>query len=136
MPCRAPRSRRCATSRAPPRRRRPATRPRTGPATRPAMPTKPASPSDVGVAAPFPGAFPLASRVAFTRVAPELVRRPVMKNLGQMMKQAQEMQARMAEMQAKLDQVEVTGAAGGAPIIGTANSKAEPDRINIAPALV
>ena len=36
-----------------------------------------------------------------------------MKNLGQMMKQAQEMQARMAEMQAKLAQVEVTGNAGG-----------------------
>ena len=32
-----------------------------------------------------------------------------MKNLGNMMKQAQEMQAKMAEMQEALDKVEITG---------------------------
>ena len=36
-----------------------------------------------------------------------------MKNMAQMLKQAQQMQAKMAEMQARLDQVEMTGAAGG-----------------------
>ena len=36
-----------------------------------------------------------------------------MKNLGQMMKQAQEMQAKMAEMQQRLAETEVTGIAGG-----------------------
>ena len=36
-----------------------------------------------------------------------------MKNLGQMMKQAQQMQSKMAEMQAALENVEITGAAGG-----------------------
>ena len=36
-----------------------------------------------------------------------------MKNLGQMMKQAQEMQAKMNEVQESLAQVEITGAAFG-----------------------
>ena len=36
-----------------------------------------------------------------------------MKNIGQMMKQAQQMQARMEEMQKKLSTIEVTGTSGG-----------------------
>ena len=36
-----------------------------------------------------------------------------MKNLSQMMKQAQEMQDRMQEMQAQMDALEVEGSAGG-----------------------
>ena len=36
-----------------------------------------------------------------------------MKNLGQLMKQAQAMQEKMAEMQAQLETVEMTGVAGG-----------------------
>ena len=36
-----------------------------------------------------------------------------MKNLGNMMKQAQAMQAKMAEAQAKLEQMTVEGASGG-----------------------
>lgn len=59
-----------------------------------------------------------------------------MKNLGQMMKQAQEMQAKMAEMQSKLDQVEVTGSAGGGLITLTLNGKGELRRIKIDPSLV
>src|ERR1700733_7426330 len=59
-----------------------------------------------------------------------------MKNLGQMMKQAQEMQARMAEMQAKLDQVEVTGNAGGGLISVTLNGKGELKRLKIDKSLV
>ena len=36
-----------------------------------------------------------------------------MKNIGQLMKQAQEMQAKMAEMQAQLETLELTGTSGG-----------------------
>ena len=36
-----------------------------------------------------------------------------MKNLGQLMKQAQQMQQKMADVQAELDTIEVEGAAGG-----------------------
>lgn len=59
-----------------------------------------------------------------------------MKNIGQMMKQAQQMQARMTEMQAKLDQVEMTGASGGGMVQVTLNGKGEMRRIKIDPALV
>jgi DNA-binding YbaB/EbfC family protein len=58
-----------------------------------------------------------------------------MKNLGQMMKQAQQMQARMAEMQAKLDQVEVTGTSGGGMVQVTVTGKGEMRRIKIDPSL-
>lgn len=54
-----------------------------------------------------------------------------MKNLGQMMKQAQEMQAKMAEMQARLDQVEVTGAAGGGLVQVTLTGKGEMREVKI-----
>jgi hypothetical protein len=49
----------------------------------------------------------------------------VMKNLGQMMKQAQELQSRMADMQSKLDQIEISGAAGGGMVTVTLNGKRE-----------
>ncbi len=59
-----------------------------------------------------------------------------MKNLGQMMKQAQEMQAKMAEMQERLAAVEVTGASGGGMIQVTLNGKGEMRKIAIDPALM
>jgi DNA-binding YbaB/EbfC family protein len=59
-----------------------------------------------------------------------------MKNLGQMMKQAQEMQAKMAEMQEKLVNLEVSGAAGGGMITVTLNGKGEMRAIKIDPALL
>ncbi|MBM3597037.1 MAG: YbaB/EbfC family nucleoid-associated protein [Alphaproteobacteria bacterium] len=59
-----------------------------------------------------------------------------MKNLGQMMKQAQQMQAKMAEMQAKLDQIEVTGAAGGGMVQVTLNGKGDMRKVKIDPSLV
>ena len=59
-----------------------------------------------------------------------------MKNLGQMMKQAQQMQTRMAEMQAKLDQVEVTGSSGGGMVQVTVTGKGEMRRIKIDPSLL
>jgi nucleoid-associated protein EbfC len=59
-----------------------------------------------------------------------------MKNLGQMMKQAQQMQAKMAEMQARLDQVEMTGAAGGGLVQVTLNGKGEVRKLKIDKSLV
>ena len=59
-----------------------------------------------------------------------------MKNLGQMMKQAQEMQAKMAEMQERLAEVEVTGASGGGMIQVTLNGKGEMRKVAIDPALM
>jgi DNA-binding YbaB/EbfC family protein len=54
-----------------------------------------------------------------------------MKNLGQMLKQAQAMQARMAELQAQLEQVEMTGAAGGGMVSVTVNGKGEARQVKI-----
>ena len=59
-----------------------------------------------------------------------------MKNLGQMMKQAQEMQAKMAEMQEQLAEIEVTGASGGGMIQVTLNGKGEMRKVEIDPALM
>ena len=59
-----------------------------------------------------------------------------MKNLGQMMKQAQQMQSRMAEMQAALDQVEFTGSAGGGMVTVTLSGKGEFRKVKIDPKLV
>ncbi len=59
-----------------------------------------------------------------------------MKNLGQMMKQAQEMQAKMAEMQEQLAQTEVTGASGGGMLRVTLNGKGEMRKVEIDPALM
>jgi DNA-binding YbaB/EbfC family protein len=59
-----------------------------------------------------------------------------MKNLGQMMKQAQEMQAKMAELQDKLAQSEVTGAAAGGMVRITMNGKGEIRTVRIDPGLV
>jgi DNA-binding YbaB/EbfC family protein len=58
-----------------------------------------------------------------------------MKNLGQMMKQAQEMQAKMAELQEQLARTEVTGAAGGGMVQVTLNGKGEMRTVTIDPAL-
>jgi DNA-binding YbaB/EbfC family protein len=54
-----------------------------------------------------------------------------MKNLGQLMKQAQEMQTRMAELQAKLAEAEVTGQSGGGLVEVTLNGKFDVRRIRI-----
>lgn len=59
-----------------------------------------------------------------------------MKNLGNMMKQAQQMQQRMAEMQQQLEGIEVTGAAGGGMVQVTLNGKGAMRRVRIDPKLV
>lgn len=59
-----------------------------------------------------------------------------MKNLGQMMKQAQAMQQRMEEMQARLGAFEIEGSAGGGMVRVTMSGKAEVRRVKIDRALV
>ena len=59
-----------------------------------------------------------------------------MKNLGNMLKEAQKMQARMAEMQERLAGVEVTGAAGGGMVNVTLNGKGEMRKVAIDPSLI
>lgn len=58
-----------------------------------------------------------------------------MKNLGQMMKQAQEMQKRIEEMQQALATIEVTGRSGGGMVEATLNGKGEMRRLRIDPSL-
>jgi DNA-binding YbaB/EbfC family protein len=59
-----------------------------------------------------------------------------MKNLGQMMKQAQAMQAKMQEMQEELARTEVTGVSGGGMVSATLTGKGEMRRLKIDPKLV
>ena len=59
-----------------------------------------------------------------------------MKNLGELMKQAQAMQTRMAEMQAQLEAVEMTGMAGGGMVQLTLNGKGDVKRVKIDRAVV
>ena len=59
-----------------------------------------------------------------------------MKNLGQMMKQAQEMQSKMAELQERLAENEVTGAAAGGMVQVTMNGKGVLRAVRIDPSLV
>lgn len=58
-----------------------------------------------------------------------------MKNIGNLMKQAQQMQGKMAEMQAKLAEMEVSGAAGGGMVQVTVNGKGEMRKLKIDPSL-
>jgi DNA-binding YbaB/EbfC family protein len=58
------------------------------------------------------------------------------KNLGNMLKQAQQMQTRMAEMQAKLESTEVEGQAGAGMVKVKLTGKGELRRIAIDPSLM
>ncbi|MCP5366224.1 MAG: YbaB/EbfC family nucleoid-associated protein [Hyphomicrobiales bacterium] len=58
-----------------------------------------------------------------------------MKNLGQMMKQAQQMQQKVVEMQEQLESLEVTGASGGGMVQVTLNGKSEARKVRIDPSL-
>ena len=59
-----------------------------------------------------------------------------MKNLGQMMKQAQEMQSKMTEMQDKLSKMEVTGVSGAGMIEVTLTGKNDVRKVKIDPSLI
>ncbi len=54
-----------------------------------------------------------------------------MKNLGNMMKQAQQMQQKMQQMQEKLGETEVSGAAGGGMVQVVLNGKGEMRKITL-----
>lgn len=58
-----------------------------------------------------------------------------MKNLGNMLKEAQKLQSRMAEMQQKLAEAEMTGTAGGGMVNVTLNGKGEMKKVKLDPAL-
>jgi len=58
-----------------------------------------------------------------------------MKNLGQMMKQAQEMQAKMAEMQDRLADIEVPGQSGAGMVAVVLNGKGDLRSLKIDPKL-
>ena len=59
-----------------------------------------------------------------------------MKNLGELMKQAQSMQTKMAEMQQKLADTEVSGSAAGGMVAITLNGKGEMKQLKIDPSLI
>ena len=59
-----------------------------------------------------------------------------MKNLGQLMKQAQEMQTKVQEMQERLAGLEVTGASGGGMVEIVLTGKGEARKVSIDRALV
>lgn len=59
-----------------------------------------------------------------------------MKNLAQMMKQAQHLQERMQAMQTELEAVEIEGASGGGMVRVTLNGKGEARRVKIDPSMV
>ena len=59
-----------------------------------------------------------------------------MKNIGQMMKQAQEMQEKMQRLQEQLADTEISGASGGGMVTVTMNGKGEMRAVKIDPSLV
>lgn len=59
-----------------------------------------------------------------------------MKNLGQLMKQAQEMQSKMAEMQQRLADVEIAGSAAAGMVTVVLNGKGEMRSVKIDPSLI
>ncbi|GAB5468754.1 MAG: YbaB/EbfC family nucleoid-associated protein [Rhodospirillales bacterium] len=59
-----------------------------------------------------------------------------MKNISQLMKQAQEMQSKMAELQDRLEANEATGQSGGGMVQVTVNGKQVIKSVKIDPALV
>ena len=58
-----------------------------------------------------------------------------MKNLSQMMKQAQEMQGKMEEMQARMEEMEVIGQAGAGMVSVTLNGKGDMRSLKMDPSL-
>ncbi|MYE14422.1 MAG: YbaB/EbfC family nucleoid-associated protein [Gammaproteobacteria bacterium] len=59
-----------------------------------------------------------------------------MKNLGDLMKQAQQVQSRLAEAQEELANTEVTGESGGGLVRVTLNGRYEACRVQVDPSLV
>lgn len=60
----------------------------------------------------------------------------MMKNLGQMMKQAQKLQEKMGELQEQLATAELVGSSGGGMVEVTLSGKGDVRRLKIDPSLV
>ena len=60
----------------------------------------------------------------------------MMKNLGQLMKQAQAMQSKMEDMQIKMQEAEIDGSSGGGMVVATVNGKGELKKLKIDPKLI
>ena len=58
-----------------------------------------------------------------------------MKNIGQIMKQAQQMQTKMAELQEQLAELEISGSSGGGMVQVTMSGKGELRGVKIDPSL-
>jgi hypothetical protein len=59
-----------------------------------------------------------------------------MKNIGNMLKQAQQMQAKMAEVQERLAAMEVEGSAGAGLVTVTMSGKNDVKKVKIDPSLI
>ena len=59
-----------------------------------------------------------------------------MKNLGQLMKQAQEMQEKMGSFQERLAELNVSGSAGGGMVMVSLNGKGEMRSLKLDPSLI
>ena len=59
----------------------------------------------------------------------------MIKNLGQMMKQAKEMQTKMAEAQERMAEAEASGLSGGGLVEATLSGRGEMRRVRIDPSL-
>lgn len=59
-----------------------------------------------------------------------------MKNIGNLMKQAQQMQAKMQEMQTRLNEMEITGASGGGMVQVTLTGKGDMRKLTIDPSVI
>ena len=59
-----------------------------------------------------------------------------MKNLGQMMKQAQQMQTRMSEMQEEMEAHQVEGVSGGGLVVVRVNGKFDVRGVSIDPSII
>ncbi|MDR3156033.1 MAG: YbaB/EbfC family nucleoid-associated protein [Holosporaceae bacterium] len=59
-----------------------------------------------------------------------------MNDLNELLKQAQQMQARLVETQSKLNEIEVTGSAGGGMVAITINGKHDFKKVFIDPKLM
>lgn len=59
-----------------------------------------------------------------------------MKNLGNMLKQAQELQGRMADMQAEMERLRCEGRSGGGMVVVTLNGKGGMTSVKIDPSLL
>ena len=59
-----------------------------------------------------------------------------MRNIGDMMKQAQEMQTKMAEAQEKIQTMQVTGTSGGDMVEVTLSGKGDMRQVQIDPSLL